>query len=95
MPKLVILQTPNDRKQQRRMAEPFRSGLPEQFATGFILERTKLRAMPLDGRRDPTVADDMRLINARLHFHLRVTSSVAICLRTLQADVAERMIIKN
>src|SRR5262249_45347965 len=71
MPKLVVLQTPYDRKQQRRMAGPLGSGLPHQFASRSVLERAQLPALPLDGRSDLIVANNMRLIDARGHFHLR------------------------
>ena len=39
MPKFVVLQAADDRKQQGRMARPCRSGLPKQLEAFGISER--------------------------------------------------------
>src|SRR6185503_11054045 len=89
---LVVLQLSHDRKQQRRMAWPFRPGLPEQFDTISIFQRTEFCAVSLNGggnaARSAIFGRCYRVARARLYPSPDTTAPVAfrllVCWRSVR-----------
>ena len=69
----IVLELADDRKQQRRMTPPLRTGLPDQFETLRRLQRAQFGAMGEHGSGDAFTAQRMPV-----DIHVRASSKQSL-----------------